>query len=87
MEECVRDAVYIQEAVPEVREIKEKVFLTLDKFITDEVILGTSTSAMVPSKFTQHMVHRSQVVVVHPVSKHNVNFCTYEKIHKNTLYL
>jgi len=66
LEECVKGAKYIQECVPEVLELKRKVWAEIDKFAGPETILATSTSCIVPSKISDFMEHKSQFIVAHP---------------------
>lgn len=64
--ECVEGAKYVQENVPEVLELKRKVWGEVDKLAGDNTILATSTSCIVPSKISDFMEHRSQFIVAHP---------------------
>jgi len=64
--ECVEGAVWVQECVPEVLELKRKVWGEVDKLAGEGTILATSTSCIVPSKISDFMVHRSQFIVAHP---------------------
>jgi len=64
--DCVTGAKYVQECVPEVLELKRKVWAEIDKIAGDETILATSTSCIVPSKISDFMVHKSQFIVAHP---------------------
>jgi len=66
LEECVGGAKYVQECVPEVLELKRKVWAEIDKVAGDETILATSTSCIVPSKISDFMVHKAQFIVAHP---------------------
>lgn len=49
-------------------DLKKKVFGNLDQYATDDVILASSTSCIMPSKFTADLKHKSQCIVAHPVS-------------------
>jgi len=64
--ECVSGAKYVQECVPEVLELKRKVWGEIDKVVGKETILGTSTSCIVPSAISDFMEHRAQFIVAHP---------------------
>jgi len=64
--ECVTGAKYVQECVPEVLDLKRKVWGEVDQLVGEETILGTSTSCIVPSKISDFMVHKGQFIVAHP---------------------
>ena len=68
IEDAVADAGYVQENTPEIVEIKREVFSVLDRAAPPEAVLASSTSAILPSKFTEHLSGRARCVVVHPIN-------------------
>jgi len=68
LRECVEGAVYLQECVPEILEIKKTLFKELDDIVDDRIILASSASAITASEFSEGLRHRSQCVVAHPVN-------------------
>jgi len=66
LEECVKDTVWIQECVPEVLDLKKKVWGDVDGLVTDSTILASSTSCIVPSAISEKLVNRGQFIVAHP---------------------
>ena len=68
LEEAVREAEYVQENGPERLDVKKETFARLDAAAPKETILASSTSAIVPSKFTESLPGRARCIVAHPVN-------------------
>ena len=68
LEEAVREAEYVQENGPERLEVKKETFARLDAAAPQQTILASSTSAIVPSKFTEALPGRARCIVAHPVN-------------------
>ncbi len=61
-------AVYMQASVFEDLEVKRKLYPELDAVAGPDTILASSTSAILPSKFTDHVKGRHRCIVVHPIN-------------------
>jgi L-gulonate 3-dehydrogenase len=67
-EAALEGAVHIQENTPENRDIKREVFSRIDAVAAPEAVIASSTSALLPSTFTEHVAGRHRCLVVHPIN-------------------
>ena len=66
---AIEGADYVQENTPENIDVKKKIFGNLDNLVKNEhTIIASSTSCIVPSRFTEKLEHRKQCIVAHPVN-------------------
>jgi L-gulonate 3-dehydrogenase len=68
LEDAVLGAVHVQENTPENVEIKKKIFARLDGCAGPDTVLASSTSAILPSHFTEGLAGRARCIVVHPLN-------------------
>jgi len=68
LEDAVSGAVHVQENTPENVEIKRKIFARLDGCAGPDTVLASSTSAILPSRFTEGLAGRARCIVVHPLN-------------------
>jgi L-gulonate 3-dehydrogenase len=68
MAEALEGASFVQENGPEAVEAKQAIFASLDKIAAPHVILSSSTSAILPSLFTEGLAGRHRCLVSHPVN-------------------
>jgi L-gulonate 3-dehydrogenase len=68
LEEALDGVVHVQENTPEDVAVKQKVFAELDAIAAPETVLSSSTSAILPSKFTEHLKGRGRCLVMHPIN-------------------
>lgn len=66
VEECVRDADFIQESAPERLDLKLDLHARISAAARPEAIIGSSTSGLLPSEFYADAVHPERCVVGHP---------------------
>ena len=59
---------HVQENTPERLEVKRAVFADLDRLAPKEAVLASSTSAILPSKFTEELPGRQRCLVIHPIN-------------------
>ena len=68
LRDVVQGADYVQESVSERLEVKREVYDELDRFIGAETIVGSSTSGIPASAFTENLACRDRCLVVHPIN-------------------
>ncbi|XP_050442280.1 lambda-crystallin homolog [Adelges cooleyi] len=68
LEEVLKDAIFVQECIPEVLSLKQELYGLIDKIICPQTIISSSTSTFLPSHLSEKMEHRNQVIVAHPVN-------------------
>src|ERR1043165_26835 len=61
-------ASYVQENVPETVEAKRAIFAEMDALAAPDAILASSSSAIVPSLFSENLAGRARCLVAHPVN-------------------
>ena len=68
LEQALDGVDHVQENTPEDVEVKRKVFAQLDAAAPATAVLASSSSAILPSKFTQDLAGRARCLVVHPIN-------------------
>ena len=68
LEAALDGAEYVQEYTPEDVEVKRRMFASRDDLAPPRTILASSTSAILPSAFTDGLEGRSPCLVVHPIN-------------------
>ena len=66
IEECVRDADFIQESAPERLDLKLDLHSKISAAAKPNAIIGSSTSGLLPSEFYESAAHPERCVVGHP---------------------
>ena len=61
-------ATYVQENTAEVLEIKKQVYTELDGIAGPETVIGSSTSGLMASLFTEELKGRHRCLVAHPIN-------------------
>ena len=68
LEDAVSGAIHVQENAPENVALKQELFARLDRIAGQETVLASSTSAILPSRFTAGLTGRARCIVVHPLN-------------------
>jgi len=66
--EALAGAAWVQENAPERLELKRELWRELDRLAEPEAVLASSTSALLPSRFTEDLPGRERCLVVHPLN-------------------
>lgn len=66
VEDCVRDADFIQESAPERLELKLELHARISAAAKPDALIGSSTSGLLPSEFYESATHPERCVVGHP---------------------
>lgn len=66
LEEVAKASDYIQESVPERLDLKIKVHAEIDRYAAPDVIIGSSTSGLLPTDFQAECAYPERVLVGHP---------------------
>jgi 3-hydroxyacyl-CoA dehydrogenase len=68
LEAALDRADHVQENTPEDLEVKRAVFAKLDAVAAPEAVIASSSSAILPSAFTESLRGRARCLVVHPIN-------------------
>jgi L-gulonate 3-dehydrogenase len=65
---ALADADHVQENVAERLDVKKALFVELDRLAPQTAVLASSSSAILPSRFTEHLPLRHRCLVIHPIN-------------------
>src|SRR3954451_12399560 len=68
LESALDGADHVQESTPEDLEVKRAIFGRLDRLAPSDAVIASSTSAILPSRFTETLAGRHRCLVVHPIN-------------------
>jgi len=68
LQDCVKDADYVQENIAEKVDVKRKLYAEMDASAPPNCILASSTSSIPTSIFSESVPGRARCVVAHPVN-------------------
>ena len=66
LEEAVANAELVVESVPERLDIKQSVYADIEKFASNDALIASSTSGIMPSELQAEMTHPERLLVAHP---------------------
>jgi 3-hydroxyacyl-CoA dehydrogenase len=65
---AVADADYVQESAPERLPIKQTLYREMARLVRSDAIIGSSTSGLPASSFTEDIAGRERCIVCHPIN-------------------
>lgn len=68
LESVLAGATHVQENAPEKLDVKKALFADLDRLSPSDAVIASSTSAILPSLFTENLPGRHRCLVVHPIN-------------------
>jgi carnitine 3-dehydrogenase len=66
LEEAVHGADFVQESAPEVEDLKRRLLAQVDAAVRPDVLIASSSSGLLPTRFQADCVHPGRVLVGHP---------------------
>jgi 3-hydroxyacyl-CoA dehydrogenase len=66
--DALEGAIHVQENAPEKLDVKLELFARLDALTPDDAVLASSSSAILPSLFTEQLKNRQRCLVAHPIN-------------------
>ncbi len=66
--DALEGAIHVQENAPEKLDVKLELFARLDALTPDDAVLASSSSAILPSLFTEQVKNRQRCLVAHPIN-------------------
>jgi L-gulonate 3-dehydrogenase len=61
-------AEHVQENAPERVDVKKALFAELDRLAPEHAVIASSTSAILPSRFTESLPGRHRCLIIHPIN-------------------
>lgn len=68
MAEALQDVVYVQESVLERTDVKRDVFAQMEPHLPPDALVGSSSSGIPASQYSDHVAFRDRCLVAHPVN-------------------
>lgn len=65
---ALADAEHVQESALERLDVKKALFVDLDRLAPRSAVVASSSSAILPSLFTEQLPHRERCLVIHPIN-------------------